>query len=159
MSDRARTLADRFEQANRDMVATVERCTDAEWRTKTAGEGWSVGVVAHHVAGSHAALAGLVERVATGQPLPGVTWEQINQGNAAHAKEHANCTKAETLALLRQNAGTAAATVRGLNDAQLDRAAPLMGGPPMSAQQVIERILIGHVQDHLGSIRAAIGAR
>jgi uncharacterized protein (TIGR03083 family) len=152
MSDRARALADRFEQANRELVATVERLSDAQWKAKTAGEGWPVGVVAHHVAGGHAGIAGLVQKIANGESFP---MPDLDRMNAEHAAQYAHATKAETLALLRQNAAAAAATVRSLSDAQLDR----VGGPrAMSAEQTIERILIGHIHDHHGSIRKTIGA-
>jgi len=156
MSERARTLAQQFEQANHELIATVERLSDAQWRTKTPGDGRSVGVVAHHVAEGHKTIAGLAGTIAHGQPVPALTMDMIHQGNAAHAAQHANCTKAEALALLRQNGAAAVATVRGLGEAELDRTATLPLGA-MSAAQVIERILIGHVQDHHGSIRKAIG--
>jgi hypothetical protein len=85
--------------------------------------------------------------------------DSLHQMNAEHAKQFANCTRDETLVLLRKNAAGAASTVRGLSDDQLDRSAPLLGGPPMTAQQVIERVLIGHVQEHHGSIRTTLGAK
>ncbi len=154
MSERARTLAERFEQANRELIHTVEGLSDAQWRTKTAGEGWSVAVVAHHVAGGHAALSGLVQKIANAEPVA-VDMDALHKRNAEHAVQHAHTTKAETLALLRQNGAAATAAVRGLGDAQLDRVGGSMG---MTAAQVIERILIGHVVDHHGSIRKAIGA-
>jgi uncharacterized damage-inducible protein DinB len=155
MASRGQELAQRFEQANEEMIRAVEGCSDEQWRAKCAGEGWSVGVVAHHVAGGHQGIAGLVNAVATGQPVPSITMEQIDQGNAQHAQQHANCTKQETLDMLRQNGEAAAGTVRGLSDEQLSRTAPLLGGPPMSAGQMVERILIGHVQGHLDSIKQA----
>ena len=159
MQKRSQGLANRFEQVNREMIEAVERCSDAQWKTKTSGETWTVGVVAHHVAQGHEAIADLVQKIATGQPLPPMTMDMIHEMNAEHAKQHATCTKGETVALLRTNAATAATAVRGLSDEQLDRSAPLLGGPPMTAQQMIERILIGHVEEHYGSIRAAVGAK
>jgi uncharacterized damage-inducible protein DinB len=153
VSERARTLADSFEQANRDLIHTVERLSDAQWKAKTAGEGWSVGVVAHHVAGGHTGIAGFVQKIANGEHVS-VDMDAINRGNAEHAIQFAHTTKAETLALLRQNGAAAAAMVRGLGDTQLDRAGGSMG---MTAAQVIERVLIGHVRDHHGSIRQAVG--
>jgi uncharacterized protein (TIGR03083 family) len=153
MSERARTLAERFEHANREMIRTVEGLSDAQWRTKTAGEGWSVGVVAHHVAGGHQGIAGFVTKIAHGEPAE-LDMDMINKGNAEHAVQFANATKAETLALLRQNGAAAAATVRALEDTQLDRVG---GSMRMTAAQAIERVLIGHVVDHHGSIRKAIG--
>jgi uncharacterized damage-inducible protein DinB len=155
MSEQATALADRFEQANRELIAAIEGCSDAEWRLKTSAEQWSVGVVAHHVAEANKAVGGLIQMVANGQPLPPITMDAIHQRNAEHAAQHANTSKAETLDLLRRTAAAAAAVVRGLTDAQLARTAPLLGRPePMSAQQMIEGILIAHVQGHLGSIRS-----
>ena len=61
MSQRSQVLANQFEQASQEMIATVERCSDAQWTTKTSGEGWSVGVVAHHVAQGHEAIAEFVK--------------------------------------------------------------------------------------------------
>lgn len=159
MGKRGQTLADRFEQANKDMIATVEKCSDAQWKTKTSGEKWSVGVVAHHVAQGHEAIAGMVQKIASSQPLPGLTMDMLHQMNAEHAKQFANVAKAETVALLKKGGAAAATTVRGLSDEQLGRSAPVLGGPPMTAEQMIERVLIGHVQEHHGNIRQAIGAK
>jgi uncharacterized protein (TIGR03083 family) len=155
MSQRARTLAERFEQANRELIETVERLSEDQWKTKTAAEGWSVGVVAHHVAAGHAGIAGLVQQIASGEPVPPMSMEMFDKANAEHAIQHANTTRPETLALLRQNGAAAAATVRGLGDAELGRVGGSMG---MSAARIIDRVLIGHVHDHHGSIRQAIGA-
>ncbi len=158
MSQQAKALTERFEQANQELIGTVERCSDAEWRAPTSAEGWPVGVAAHHLAEGHKAIAALIQLAATGQPLPVLSMEMLDQRNAEHARQHANCTKAETLELLRQHGATAAATVSGLSDDQLNRTAPWRTGP-LKVREMIERILIGHIQNHLGSIRAAIGAR
>ena len=159
MAQRSQALADRFEQATRQLATTIERCSDAQWKTKTTGEQWSIGVVAHHVAQSTEAVAGIVKLMATGQPLPPLTMEMIHQGNAEHAKQFANVGKDETLALLRKTSAAAAGTVRGLSDEQLARTAKVIGGATMSAEQMVERVLIGHVVEHHGSIQAAVGAK
>ena len=155
MSTRAQALATRFEQANADVIRAVEPLSDAQWGAQTAEEGWTVGVVAHHIAQSHQGVAGLAEMVASGKPVPPITWDVIHQGNATHARDHGHCTKPETLALLRDNGAAAAKLVRGLSDQQLDRSASVIGNP-MSAGQVVEHILIGHPQGHLASIKAAL---
>jgi len=159
MGTRAEQLASKFDQSCQEFNTVVEKLNDAEWKKVTEAEKWSVGVVAHHVAGGCAAIAGLVERVAKGQPLPGLTMEQIHENNAKHAKEFAGVTKAETLALLKTNGANASSIVRALSDAELDRSATLLGGRSMTAAQVIEGILVNHINEHLGNIRATIGAR
>jgi hypothetical protein len=157
MSQRSQALAEQFEQGHRQMVATMERCSDAQWKSKTSGEQWSVGVVAHHVAQALEAVAGIVRMIATGQRLPPLTMDDLHKMNAEHAKQYANVTKDETVALLRKNGAAAAGTVRGLSDEQLDRSAPVLGGPLMTAQQLVEQGLIGHVKEHHGSIQATVG--
>ncbi len=160
MGARADALAKRFEEATKAVTDVITRLSDADWKKLTAGEKWSVGVVAHHIAQGHAGISNIVKTVAGGKSGPSMTMAQLDQMNAQHAKEHATCTKAETLELHRKNAATAAAIVRGLSDAELDRTGGvLIGLPPMSTQQVVEQVLIKHVNDHLGSIRAALGTK
>lgn len=159
-SERARVLAERFVQANQAAIAAVERCTDAAWRQTTSAERWSVGVTAHHIAAGHASITGLALAIATGQPAPPLTFELLHAGNAQHARDHAACTKAETLELLRRAGDAAAASVRAMTDEQLDRSAtiPVFGPEPATAIGVIEGVLIGHIEGHLQSILASVQA-
>ena len=79
-------------------------------------------------------------------------------GNAKHAQEFANCTKAETIALHKKNAAEAAAIVRGLSDAELDnKGVVLQGMPPMSVGDLAGGLMCGHIDEHLNSIRTAVG--
>ncbi|MGH7357386.1 MAG: DinB family protein, partial [Candidatus Rokuibacteriota bacterium] len=110
---------------------------------------------AHHVAQSHKTVSGLATAIASGQTIPNITMDMIHQGNATHAAQHANCTKAETLALLRQNGAAAVATVRAFGDAELERTVAFPMGT-MTVAQVVERVLTGHAQDHHGTIRKAL---
>lgn len=158
MSERAEALASRFAAANDEFVATIEECTDAQWRTTCPDEERPVGVVAHHVAGAQRAAAGWMQAVASGQPLPPLTIELINQLNARHAERHSTTGKDETVALLRHNGQETAALIRALSDAELDRtgSAPLFGPNPISAEQIISHVLIAHIMGHLRSIRQAL---
>ena len=89
--------------------------------------------------------------------MPPFTMAMLDERNAKHAVEFANCTRAETLALHKKGVATAAAAVRALSDAELDRSGSLLVGmPAMTAQQMIEGILINHVQEHLASIKKAV---
>jgi uncharacterized damage-inducible protein DinB len=157
VSERAQALAEQFEQANNEAIAAVEGCSDEQWRRHVEAENRSVSVVMHHVAIAHPVIAEWVTAAARGQDV-GVERGRIDQFNAQHAREQANCTKAETLDLLRRNGEAAARVVRDLDDARLDSSATIITGmPPMTAQQVTERILIGHVRGHLATVRTAIG--
>ena len=125
----------------------------------TEGEKWSVGVTAHHLAGALEAVAGLVAAIAAGRTPGRLTIAMLDGLNAAHATEHAGCTKAATLALFERGAGAASAAVRGPSDADLARSGTVFDdAPPMSAETLIRRALLGHIDDHVGSIRRTIGA-
>ncbi|MEZ4726854.1 MAG: DinB family protein [Caldilineaceae bacterium] len=158
MSQRAQALVNRFEAANKAMINYVESCSEEELNKITDSEGWPVRVAANHIAVSHEPVVGLAQLIATGAPLPPLTMEMIHQGNAQHAAQFADVSKEEVLEGLRQNGTKAAAVVAGLSDEQLDRTglAPAFS-VPMSAQQVIENILINHIAYHLDSIKAAVG--
>jgi hypothetical protein len=157
MGARAEALAERFEAINREFIATVEAASPEDWGRTCQAEDWSVGVTAHHIGVSSGAVAGFVQAIATGQEVPPITKEMIDEGNAQHAVEYATCTKEETLELLRRGGEQAASILRGLSDEQLDRTAVLaaMGGAEVSAQQMTEMVLIGHAENHLQSIRSA----
>ena len=78
--------------------------------------------------------------------------------NARHAQEFANCTKVDTVELLRQGVPVAAAAIRAPSDAELDRTGVLAPGmPPMSAEQIVTSGLLNHIDEHFGSIRKTIG--
>lgn len=157
MGARAESLATQFEAKAAEMTGVIKALSDADWKKTTAAEKWSVGVTAHHVAAAHQGIAGIVKTLAAGQSIPNFTMDMLHDMNAKHAKEQANCTKAETLALHEQGAAAAAALVRGLSDVELDRKGTVFTGiPAMTAQQAIEGILINHISDHMGSIRKTV---
>jgi hypothetical protein len=165
MAERARELARRFEQANAELVALIESCTDVQWRAVCKDEGWLVGVTAHHVAYDQDQIVNWITAIAnSSQPRPRLDElegraDSLDARNARHAQEYSSCTRAETLSLLRRGGATAAAVVRALSDEQLDRALPAAGpgGRSWTAEVAVEEILIGHVCGHLASMREAIG--
>lgn len=155
MSQRAEELATQFETINGQFRDTVEAMSDAQWHATTDEEGWTVGVAAHHAASGHGGLSGMVQAAATGQPLPPITPEQLNEANAQHAKDFANVSKEEVLATLDSGVGPAATLIRSLSDEQLQRGVETPFGGTMTTDQIISNVLIGHVQQHLASILAA----
>jgi len=157
MGTRSEALAERFESTVRDAVTTVRTLSDADWKKVTEAEQWPVGVVAHHYATVLVPVAELVGALAAGQAPERFTRAKLNEMNAQHARDHAACTKAETLALLETGTASAAAVIRGLSDAQLaKRGTVLTDVPPITVEEVIERVLIAHCEQHFGSIRRTI---
>jgi len=158
MAGKGDALAKQFEAKVQEATAVLEKLSEADWKKKTSGEQWTVGVVAHHVAGGHEGISGIIKTVAAGQSMPNFTLDALHEMNAKHAQEFANTTKAETVALHKKNAAAAAAVVRGLSDADLGRSGTVLSGmPAMTVEQIVTNILINHVDEHVRSIRTAVG--
>ena len=159
MSARAESLAKQFEAKAAEATALFGKLSDADWKKVTAAEKWTVGVTAHHMAGAHEPIAGIVKTIASGQAMPHFTMDMLHESNAKHARDFANCTKAETVALHQKGTAAAAATVRSLSDAELDRSGVVLTGmPAMTTHQIVENVLINHITDHLGSIQKTVGS-
>ena len=157
MGQRAQQLAGQLEQANDEVIGIVETCGEGTWQATCPVEGWGANVAAHHIAVGHQMLAGLTQMLAAGQQPPPMDTSTGDQMNAQHAKDFANCSKQEALEALRKNGDAAVALVRGLSDEQLDRSGNVFG-QDFTTEQFIQYVLIGHTQEHLGSIKAATGA-
>jgi hypothetical protein len=158
MGAKSEALAKQFEAKAQEAAAEVEKLSDADWKKVTEAEKWPVGVTAHHLAGAFEPVAGIVTSIVSGQSMGNFTSGMLDEMNAQHAKEHANCTKAETAALLQKGTATAAAVVRGLSDDQLAKSGVVFtNAPPMTAEQLVQRGLIMHIDEHLGSIRKTVG--
>jgi uncharacterized damage-inducible protein DinB len=157
MTDRVEDLARRFEQANAELIATVEDLSDEQWARSGGSDARPVGVLADHIANGHVLLAQWVQSIAAGQPMA-VSMDAINEANARHAAERANVTKPEVIDALRSNGQQAAEIIRGLNADDIERPIPIaaMGGQEKSAAEMAEMLLIGHIQSHGDEIRSTI---
>lgn len=120
MSTRAESLAERIELGAEELAKFIEELSDTEWETKIPGEERKAGVLVHHVAISYPAEIDLAYTLASGKPITGVTYDDIDSINADHAREFAQVSKSDVLKLLRDNSKAAADQVRKLTDAELD---------------------------------------
>ncbi len=158
MGAKSEALAKRFEVKARGAMATLEQLSEVDWEKVTAAEQWSVGVTAHHLAGALEPVSDMITAVAAGQSLSGFGLDMLDEMNAQHARDYADCTKAETIELHRKGTAVAAATIRGLSDDQLANSGTVLAGaPPMTAEQLITSGLLNHIDEHFGSIRKTVG--
>jgi hypothetical protein len=160
MSARSHALADRLERGAHALAKLATGLTDEEWGTPMGRDPRAIGVVVHHVASVYPIEIQLAQAVAGRQPITGVTPADIDIMNANHAREFASVGKAAALDLLRRNSAAAAAAIRALSDAELDRAAPasLYGDAPVTCQFVLEDHAVRHSYHHLARIRAVLGS-
>jgi hypothetical protein len=154
----ANALADRLEQGAYALEAFAARLTEVEWQMRVPHDGRSVGVIVHHVASVYPIEIEIAQPIAGGNPLTGVTMDDVHAMNAKHAAEYAGVTKTAALELLRANSAAAAAAIRALTDAQLLQAAPasLYADAPVTCQFVLEDHAVRHSYHHLARLRRTV---
>lgn len=157
-SRRAVALAERLEQGARALSDLAAGLTEIQWQVRIPRDGRTVGVIVHHVASVYPIEIQLAQTLARGEPVVGVTMEDVHAMNAEHARTHAQVTKEEALALLNRASRDAADAIRGLSDAELDMAAPasLYFNAPVTCQFMLEDHAVRHSYHHLFRIEAAL---
>ena len=158
---RSALLAGQYEAAHDEFVSLLESLTEQQWhligknypqRINEEDEGRTVGVIAHHVATNGDYITERIQTMLAGGPLAPINQREVN---SEHARLHANATKDEVLRLMRASRPRIASAVRSIPDSQLDIQRSTPAGP-MSAAERVERVLIGHLKQHQGSIEKAI---
>jgi hypothetical protein len=161
MSKRSYELARRLELGALALEAFASSLTEFEWQSRVPGDGRKIGVVVHHVASMYPLEIQLVQTLAKGEAIEGVTPDVVNKINADHAKKFDGVTKEEVIELLKQNSAAAANAIRALSDEELDQAAPvsLNSNAPLTCQFFVEDHPVRHSYHHLARIRAALQER
>jgi hypothetical protein len=156
--DGAADLGRQFAAANAEAIAFAGSCSEAQWRTLVPGEGWSVGVVLHHIAESHAAVLRWLDAMVRGDGVTD-TVDDIDTRNEEHAERTMGIGIAETIELLRENGAQTEAVLRSLTEAQLARTAPFgpAGGQSLPVSALAE-VTARHTLEHLSHARQAVEA-
>lgn len=151
-------LAAAYLEAADRFIAAVAGCTEAQWAAVTAEEGWTVAAAARHVATNLLGTAGAVQRIVDGVPMPGAGFAEIDAWNAREAEQFARCDRAQVLDQARRDSATVAGILRGLSDDDLARTetVPVLDDRSVTAADMAEMAVLGHVQVHLQSILAAL---
>jgi hypothetical protein len=160
MSERAESLARRFERAHQEFLSVVEPLTPEQWHTFCSDDQCTIAALTSHVA---IALPFQVVRftaIAAGQPTEPLTWAWLAQTNAEDANTYAACDHTESIKQLNQNATTTASFIRSLNADHLAHSGTYIEGvPALTLDQWIRHVLIGHITTHLTSIRGTLESR
>ena len=158
MSTRSNALADRLEQGVDALIAFAGGLTDAQLQIRVPHDGRKVGVMVHHVGNMYPLEMQVSRLLAAGRPVEGVTPAVIAEINAKHAKEFDGVTREAAIDFVRKNSAAAAAEIRGLTDAELDRAATLSynANAPLTCQFWLEDHPVRHAYHHLERMKAAL---
>jgi hypothetical protein len=97
--------------------------------------------------------------LAWGEGVPTLSYDDVHVLNHQHAEAQANVDPAATLALLKSNAQAAQAQIGQLSDADLQVSTPfpLIGGQPISVQQMVQWFLVNHAHNHIAAIHKTLG--
>ena len=156
MSKRSESLATKAEQSFNDLLGAVEASTPEQWATRCSDGEWTQGFAAFHAAAAIGEITKTLKGLAEGEQFPKWSMEAIDEGNAVQAKEHAGCTKAETIDLIQKSAPAATNLVRSLTDEQLDRKVQLLEGmPETTIAGLVEMAMVGHGAYHRQTITDA----
>jgi hypothetical protein len=161
--NRVEKLANQFDEVVQNTINLINRCSSAEWSLWVPQDERSVGVLFHHIAYSIPIVMNWILTAATKELLPIFNPEDGIEFNEFHAQKFAQTSKAETLALLKENYETAKTSLRNLTDEQLDYTSPFIQPyrtddtlpadmVDIRVQQLIEWNLLHHPQDHLEAI-------
>ncbi len=157
MSRRSKELAERLKMQNDDIITFVRNCSEDNWRRVCAWEDWGIGVVARHIGAGHYDILGLARMIVNGEKLPEFTPDQIIRMANDHAREHADCTKAEVLDILQKNGKAVYDFIIGLGDAELDRTGYLpMIGKEVSTRQFLEMVILQSGGEHFVNMKTAL---
>ena len=160
MNQCARDISYRIKSFSDEVKAFVTNLSAEDWNRVCDEEQWPVGVTARHLAAGHLAITDMADAIVRGKPLPEMTMEQIVDMANQHARDHADCTKAEVLDLLQKNSAETVDYYAGLDDEALDRKGrmPAFDGE-VSTGQLAEFVILTSAAQHLESMKSAVGKR
>jgi hypothetical protein len=155
-SERAAELADDFAVANAEAIAFAQSCSEADWALSVPGEGWTVGVVMHHIAEGHSHAFHWLQAMAAGEGVH-ETAEDVDRGNAEHAVRSEAISADETVSLLEEKGVRLERTLRALTDDDLAQTAPFgpAGGRVLPTGDLAP-VAARHTREHLGHAQSAV---
>ena len=144
-------IATDMERAMDELLQLCRDCTDREWQTSTAEEGWPIGTVAHHVGVGGRYIIEMVRRVARGGAA-GESMDGYHALNASHAEQAYG--REETLAFLEQVRREAGLFIRSMTDQELGTVGWSVGRRVQRTAGEQAQNLSSHAQSHIESIRS-----
>ncbi len=152
-------LISQIDKATEATAELIKACTNEKWQMIVSDEERSVGVVCHHIAYAYPFVVDWALKLARREGVPAVTYDDVHALNHQHAEAQAGVDPDAALALLATNAAAARDQLGQLSDSDLQTAAPfpLIGGQPISVQQMVQWFLINHAHNHLEAIHNSIG--
>ena len=141
-----------------DLARIVERMDQRQWRWISREEGWPVGAVVNHVGLALLFHADIILRIANERAPHALTMADIHEVNRANAEPEPPVSRDEALEQLRRHGQRLARIVQRLSSDEFTHLAaiPFPNGQVHTTRELIENVVIGHVEAHTRSIRATL---
>lgn len=136
----------------------VSETSDADWERPCEGEGWSLGLVAYHIARGFDRQTGWVEDLVRGGDPHAFSWDETNALNESIARRHPRPSRDDVLRTARNAISRLRDAVGSLGDADLARPVFTYEGKERHIDWLLVRLMPRHADGHLASIAAARGA-
>jgi YD repeat-containing protein len=159
MSERGDRCADAILSRISELERTLAPLGFEEWRRPCEGEGWPLGLVASHIGLGLDRQAAWIEDHARSGTTHAFSWDETNQLNAETARRRGLLSRMSAMRFVRDRAEHIASLARGLTDEQLDAIVYTYQDKGRTAEWVISVLACRHIDEHLRSIKAALGAR
>lgn len=159
MSKANQAVLDKLAELNATVLDLTGDVTEAEWQLNSVSEDWPLGLLASHIANGYSNVAGWIQKVIEGQPLP-VTIEVIGEANDKAEAEYIPKSGSELISLLKTKMEGMTKLIESLTDEQLTKVSPmaLAGGREVTPVFLVERVLINHTRGHLESFRLTLAS-
>ena len=157
MSANATELSRRVKDRLGETVSVVTTCNEEKWQAVSGSERWPISILALHIADVTENIHRMIsDQLSDPTNRTVLTVDQLDEINATRARERANVTPSEVIALLTKNGAKLEGVIGGLGDVELDRVAGTIAGGELTNAQLIESAVIDHFGEHLRSMRETI---
>lgn len=147
----------RLRSRTAEVEALLARIADEALQTRCEGEGWSIELIGCHIALGLRRQAKWIELALIGRPPHRFDWDRSHALNALVARRFSKPGRAEVLHALRAGSRRWRELLARASDADLGRIAFEHEGNERSVDWVSGVLAPRHVDEHLRSIRAALG--
>ena len=148
--DRAAVLVE-VGEAVASALASTRGMTDADCRRTSSAEGWPAVIVAYHIGLGLRRQAGFIARALTGEEPFEFRSEPTHEMNAVNAREHASMSGNDAATEIEEGWSRLRSLVRRMSEEDWARDVFTFGERPRSADVVLRRIVLPHVNEHLES--------
>jgi hypothetical protein len=159
MTDDRAAILDEVGAAVSDALAISRDLDEDDCRRASVAEGWPAVIVAYHIGLGLRRQAGFIARALTGEEPFAFEWEPTHAINAVNAHEHASMSGNDAATEIEEGWSRLRSLVGRMSEEDWARDVFTFGGRPRSADVVLRRIVLPHVNEHLESLRRTIAER